>query len=233
YSTWGDANPGVGLATASSPAGPYADRGKLFTSQEIGVPNSIDPFFYEEDGQKYLFWGSFSSAATQGTYGVPLSADGRSVPDLTKKFRIAAGDWEAVMIHKRDGHYYFFGSKGSCCEGANSQYRVLVARATSLQGPYLDKSGADVRERGKGTLLLQGNEVVAGPGHNARLVTDDEGTDWLLYHGILRNQGTVSSGASRRTLMLDKVTWKDGWPEIAGGSPSTTRQKGPVFNKNN
>ena len=231
YSTWGDANPGVGLAIASSPAGPYTDRGKLFTSQEIGVPNSIDPFFYEEDGQKYLFWGSFSSAATQGTYGVPLSDDGRSVPDLSKKFKVAAGDWEAVMIHKRDGYYYFFGSKGSCCNGANSQYHVLVGRSTNLRGPYVDKKGEDIRVRGKGTLLLQGNDIVAGPGHNAGLVTDDEGTDWLLYHGILRTQGTVSSGASRRTLMLDKITWNNGWPEIAGNSPSTTRQRGPAFFK--
>ncbi|WP_233632532.1 family 43 glycosylhydrolase [Parapedobacter sp. ISTM3] len=229
YSTWGDPNPGIGVALADNPTGPFVDHGKLFTSQEIDVPNSIDPFYFEEDGQKYLFWGSFSDAPTQGTYGVLLADDGLSIPDFSRKFKIAAGDFEAVMIHKREGFYYFFGSKGSCCEGANSQYHVLVARSTDLAGPYLDKNGDDISERGKGTLLIEGNNVFVGPGHNARLITDDNGTDWFIYHGIDRSRGTVSSGASRRMLMLDRITWRDGWPAIAGGTPSTSPQEAPVF----
>lgn len=229
YSTWGDPNPGIGVAVADAPAGPFTDHGKLFTSAEVNVPNSIDPFFLEENGEKYLFWGSFSDAPTQGTYGVKLSADGLSVPDLSQKFKIAAGDFEAVMIHKRDGYFYFFGSKGSCCDGANSQYHVLVARSKNLRGPYLDRNGNDIAGRGNGTLLLKGNDTIAGPGHNARLVQDDAGTDWLIYHGIDRSQGKVSSGASRRMLMLDPITWRDGWPEIEGGVPSTTPRKAPQF----
>ncbi len=230
YSTWGDPNPGVGVAVAERPTGPFVDQGKLFTSEEVDVPNSIDPFYWEESGKKYLFWGSFSNAPTQGTYGVALADDGLSVPDLTQKFKVAAGDYEAVMIHKKDGYYYFFGSKGSCCEGANSQYHVMVARSPNLTGPYLDKNGDDITQRGKGTLFIRGNDVFVGPGHNARLITDDNGTDWFIYHGIDKTQGTVSSGASRRMLMLDRVIWNDGWPEIQGSTPSISRQGAPVFN---
>ncbi len=229
YSTWGDPNPGIGVATSTSPAGPFTDHGKLFDSEEVDVPNSIDPFYWEEDGAKYMFWGSFSNAPTQGTYGVELAEDGLSVPNLSSKFKIAAGDFEAVMIHKKDNYYYFFGSKGSCCEGANSQYHVLVARATDLRGPYMDKAGRDIAERGAGTVLIAGNAIYAGPGHNARLMADDEGTDWFIYHAIDKTQGTVSSGASRRVLMIDPVIWNDGWPEIAGGVPSTGRREAPVF----
>ncbi len=229
YSTWGDPNPGIGVAVAEKPTGPFIDHGKLFTSEEVDVPNSIDPFYFEEAGEKYIFWGSFSNTPTQGTYGVPLSDDGLSVPDLSRKFKIAAGDFEAVMIHKRNGYYYFFGSKGSCCEGANSQYHVLVARSENLEGPYLDKNGDDISERGKGTLLLKGNDTFVGPGHNARLIADDEGTDWFIYHGIDKTRGKAPSGASRRMLMLDRITWQDGWPEISGGTPSTTAQDVPVF----
>ena len=58
YSTWGDVNPGVGLAIADSPAGPFVDQGKLFSSADVEVPNSIDPFYLEVDGKKYVFWGS-------------------------------------------------------------------------------------------------------------------------------------------------------------------------------
>ncbi len=229
YSTWGDPNPGIGVAVATKPAGPFVDHGKLFTSEEADVPNSIDAFYFEEDGMKYLFWGSFSNAPTQGTYGVKLADDGLSIADLSQKVKIAAGDYEAVMIHKRSGYYYFFGSKGSCCDGANSQYHVLVARSKHLMGPYVDKEGRAITDRGNGTLLLQGDERIAGPGHNSRLVTDDEGTDWLLYHGIDRKQGKVSSGASRRMLMLDRIIWRDGWPEIEGGVPSATPKEAPVF----
>ncbi len=230
YSVWGDADPRIGLAISNYPGGPYIDQGKLFQSQEIGVPNSIDPLFWEEDGKKYLFWGSFSSLSTQGTYVVDLSADGKSVSDMTQKTKIAAGDFEAVMIHKREGYYYFFGSKGSCCEGVNSTYNVRVARSTSLKGSYLDKDGKNITDRGTGTLILQGNSAYAGPGHVSRLLTDDAGDDWMLYHAINKK---IEPGVdpSTRVLMLDKVVWKDGWPEMAEESPTNTEQKLPKFNK--
>lgn len=75
---------GVGVATADAPEGPFTDHGKMFISNEIGVQNSIDPFYFEEDGKKYLFWGSF-----RGIYGIELSDDGLSVADGAKPRRIA------------------------------------------------------------------------------------------------------------------------------------------------
>ncbi|SEN32545.1 arabinan endo-1,5-alpha-L-arabinosidase [bacterium A37T11] len=231
YSTWGDSDPGIGVATSSRPEGPFTDHGKLFLSNEIGVPNSIDPFYLEDHGKKYVFWGSFSNLSNQGTYGVALSDDGLRVPDLSTKFKVAAGDYEAVMIHQREGYYYFFGSKGSCCEGVTSTYHVLVARSKQLEGPYLDKNGEDIQQRGKGTLLLQGNESFVGPGHNARIITDDAGSDWFLYHAIDKKQGKLPSGASRRVLMLDPLTWKDGWPVIDRETPSITEQPIPAITR--
>ncbi len=231
YSLWGDTNPGVGLAIADTPGGPFTDLGKLFLSNEVNVPNSIDPFYIEENGKKYLFWGSYSTASNQGTYAIELSDDGKSIPDLTKKTKIAAGDFEGVMIHKRNGYYYFFGSKGGCCDGAASTYNVRVGRSENLLGPYKDRDNNLLTTRGSGVFILGSNEIYAGPGHNARIVTDDEGTDWLLYHAILKTNPYISgnSGASKRPLMLDKVNWDNNWPSIAGSGPSNTQQKGPVF----
>ncbi len=127
YSTWGDPNPGIGVALADRPEGPFTDQGKLFDSKEIDVPNSIDPYFFTENGQNYLFWGSFSDANTQGTYGVELDENGTAVPDLNKKFKVAAGDFEAVVIYKRKGYYYFIGSKGPCCDTAG-EWNTVVKR---------------------------------------------------------------------------------------------------------
>ncbi len=58
-SVWGGGGNtcGIGIATAARPGGPFNDQGKLFRSNEIDVHNSIDPFYIEEDGKKYLFWG--------------------------------------------------------------------------------------------------------------------------------------------------------------------------------
>lgn len=53
-SVWGDVDPGIGVAVSDSPKGPFKDYGKLFTSQEIGVENSIDPMFYLDKGKPYL-----------------------------------------------------------------------------------------------------------------------------------------------------------------------------------
>src|SRR5690606_21355767 len=180
YSTWGDKDPGIGLAIADSPKGPFLDQGKLFSSSDIGVPNSIDPFYYTEKGKSYLFWGSFSRLPTQGTYAIELTEDGKDVKHRARKTKIAAGDFEAVMIHKRKGYYYFFGSKGSCCNGSGSTYHVLVARSKDLLGPYVDRQGRSILERGNGSLFLKGNGTYVGPGHNSGVISDKNGNDWIL-----------------------------------------------------
>jgi arabinan endo-1,5-alpha-L-arabinosidase len=49
--------------------------------------------------------------------------------------------YEGSYIIKKDGYYYYFGSVGTCCEGKNSTYRVVVGRSESITGPYTDKAG--------------------------------------------------------------------------------------------
>lgn len=59
-SSWGGGETcGIGVAISDTPQGPFTDLGKLFRSNEIGVHNSIDPFYIEDNGKKYLFWGSW------------------------------------------------------------------------------------------------------------------------------------------------------------------------------
>ena len=88
-------NAAIGTAYSDSPQGPFKldksrdGKGLLFTSKEIDVRNSIDPCFFEEDGKKWLFWGSFN-----GIYAVQLSDDGMNVLN---------GDVEKML-----GHYPSF-----------------------------------------------------------------------------------------------------------------------------
>ena len=229
YSVWADGNPGVGLAISATPGGPFTDAGKLFLSSEIGIPNCIDPFYYEDGGKKYLFMGSYNDAPTQGTYGVELADDGKSVKDMNQKFKVAAGDFEGVNLFKRGEYYYFFGSKNNCCDGAASIYQVRVGRSKNLMGPYLDKAGNDLAVRGNGTLVLQRSDKYAGPGHNARLITDKNGDDWMLYHAMDVKNAMIGT-VNQRALMLDKVSWDaDGWPLVNDGYPSSSKRSKPVF----
>ena len=96
---------GIGVATADKPEGPFVDHGMMFRSNEIGVQNSIDPFYIEDGGRKYLFWGSF-----RGIYGIELTADGLKVKSGADKKQIAGTAYEGTYIHKNKsfvgtGHY--------------------------------------------------------------------------------------------------------------------------------
>jgi arabinan endo-1,5-alpha-L-arabinosidase len=225
-SVWGcNGTCGIGVAVADAPQGPFTDKGALFQSNPIGVQNSIDQFYFEDGGKKYLFWGSFC-----GIYGIELADDGLSLKAGAEKFRIAGRQTETfdsqgtegTCILKRGNYYYYFGSTGTCCEGANSTYRVVVGRAESLFGPYLTKDGRSMFDNHYETIL-QGNAAFAGPGHNAEIITDDAGNDWLLYHAYLRDNPKLG-----RTLCMDKIVWTDGWPTIAGLEPSA-EAAAPVF----
>ena len=225
FSTWGDANPGIGLAIADKPEGPFVDQGKVFDSEEIGVANSIDPFYIEKDGRKYLMWGSF-----HGLYLTELSSDGKK--PVGEKIKVAGNHLEAVYVYERDGYFYLFGSEGTCCEGANSTYKILVGRSAELEGPYLDQDGKSMLESDSGTLIVETNpreNGFAGPGHNAEIISDAAGQDWLLYHGMAKQKPKLNNGTNRRVLLLDKIRWTSGWPSITDGEPSIGPQEAPLW----
>ena len=218
-SVWGDHNPGIGVATADRPDGPFSDHGMLFDSESIGVENSIDPQLVTDDATPYLVWGSF-----HGIHAVELAPDGLAVAG--DPVEIAGQAFEAPYLIERDGAYWFFGSVGSCCEGADSTYRVAVGRADTLLGPYRDHDGRDLRQS-DGTVILDTGDTFVGPGHNA-IVTDDAGTDWIVYHAIDAEQSRADSGATRRPLMIDPLIWTDdGWPTVEHMRPHEGPQPAP------
>lgn len=209
-SVWGgEWEAGVGVAVANSPQGPFTDCGNIIDSRKIGIQNCIDPFYIEDGGHRYLFWGSF-----HGIYGAELTADGLSLKPDSKPRKVAGSFMEGAYIQRRGGYYYLFGSAGTCCEGAKSTYRVTVGRSKNLFGPYVDKKGQLLLDNHY-EVVLQRNERVAGPGHNAEIVTDDAGTDFLIYHGF-----KTDKPRDGRVVYMDRIDWVDSWPYIQGGTPS-------------
>ena len=222
-SAWGKCC-GIGLAVADEITGPYEDLGKLFDYKEIGIENAIDPHvFVEDDGTVYMSVGSF-----QGLYLLQLTSDGLALEggvetQAKDKILIAGkvGGWdgstyEGSYIIKKDGYYYYFGSAGTCCEGKNSTYRVLVGRAEEITGPYLDAQGRPLTASGSGktfgTMCLDTgitNKNMSGAGHNSILV-DDAGDYWIYYHAY-----STADNYATRHLFMDKLAWdENGFPYV-------------------
>ena len=200
----------------TAPEGPFIDCGMMFRSDGIKVQNSIDPFYIEDSGNKYLFWGSF-----RGIYYIELTKDGLQVKEGCKPIKIAGTAFEGTYIHKRDGYYYLFASIGTCCEGIKSTYTTVVGRSKSLFGPYLNKKGEFMMDN-KYEVLIGKNKQFVGTGHNSEIITDNNGTDWIMYHAV------KVSEPHGRVLMLDKVEWKDGWPVVNNSTPSLVSER-PKF----
>ncbi|MGI6243474.1 MAG: family 43 glycosylhydrolase [Prevotella sp.] len=230
-SVWGDPNPGIGVAVSENPNGPYkapkGSSGKLFRSNDsnIRVGNSIDPFYIEDNGHKYIFWGSF-----QGIFAIELADDGLSVKAGAKPIEITQqhNNWtgsaiEAIYVVKHDGYFYLIGSQGSCCEGLNSTYHLSMARSRDLLGPYVNRAGnKTLYDNYSG--LLYGSEDVKGPGHNAEWVKDGNGNWWILFHGYDAHDADAG-----RKVWLDRVYWgEDGWPYMKNMKPSLEQIR-PVF----
>ena len=213
---------GVGAAVAGTPNGPWGDKGKVFLGGDVGVRMSIDPFYFEDGGKKYIVWGSYF-----GLWAIELDTNGLTLKKGAEKVRLVGLDGygiEAPMIHKRDGYYYFFSSEGG--SGYDNAYKIGVVRSENFLGPYYNKDGANATTGAPLTMILQSNNSFQSPGHCAGIITDDNGADWLLYHSFVKGQ---SEGGRR--LMLDKITWgSDGWPTINGGSgPSSSSSEVPYF----
>ncbi len=242
YSLSGWDNPiGVGYATSSSISGTFKDQGKLFTCEEIGVQNAIDPCIFIEDGRVYMAIGSY-----QGVALIELDETGTALLNGVEyqkenKILIAgeyvnswnAGGFEGSYIIKKGGYYYYFGSQGFCCSGIDSDYRVVVARSTSIAGPYTDYLGRTITNNDYcGSLVVEtpalasgATQEIAGPGH-CSVFEDDAGDYWLLYHSYV-----ADDNFSVRKLMLDKLIWtSDGWPYVEGYAPSYKEVKqGPLI----
>ena len=208
---------GIGVATAEKPEGPFTDHGAMFTSKSIDVQNSIDGFYIEDNGKKYLFWGSF-----RGIYGIELTDDGLAVKPGAEKKQVAGTFMEGTYIHRHDGYYYLIGSTGSCCEGERSTYHVTCGRSKNLFGPYVDRKGQPLMDNHFETIIHRNDDVV-GPGHNSEIVKDDRGQDWILYHGF-----DASDPDAGRLVYMDKVEWIDGWPHVSGDKPSKISERPDV-----
>lgn len=226
WAKWGDGSISyTAVATSDSPVGDFLNAKPLLITDDFGS-NCIDQFYYEEDGKKYMFVGSFN-----GIYVTELTDDGLSVKrdadgKLVLKKQVCGRAFEGTNIYKKGKYYYLFASINNCCDGINSRYKVVVGRSEKLLGPYVDRKGKDMLDNSWELVLEGDGETFFGPGHNSIIIPDDAGTDWMIYHSYVKENGAVGG----RLGMLDRIVWSaDGWPTIR----KCVSSKGdllPVFN---
>jgi len=123
-------------------------------------------------------------------------------------------------MHKHEQHYYLFFSVGSCCNTLETglaplgdEYRVVLCRASSPQGPFYDKAGKNCLTDTGGTTILASHGDVYAPGGQAILVHPESNRTIMLYHYV---RPSVSYENEQKFFGFNYLEWKDdGWPVLA------------------
>ncbi len=223
-SSFGKMTSAIGLATnptldPNDPAYHWTDQGFVVRTQDGDGYNAIDPsVFHERDGSLWLAFGSYWS-------GIKLialdSQTGKQKTPDSHLFSLAYNESiEASYLCRHDDYYYLFVNWGSCCQGPKSTYNIRVGRSRSVTGPYLDKAGVDMLQRGGSLFLATTNGPLIGPGHAGTLTA--RGKDWFTsdFEGDLRMDG-------RATLAIMPLGWDaEGWPEATVNDVKGARSAG-------
>ena len=114
-------------------------------------------------------------------------------------------DCEATDLIYRNGWYYLLGTHGTCCDGVNSTYNIVVGRSRSVEGPYIDNVGRDMYHGG-GRMVVAAGDRKTGAGHFGRTIVD-EGVEIMSFHW----EADFDMGG-RSTLAIRPLLWKNDWP---------------------
>jgi arabinan endo-1,5-alpha-L-arabinosidase len=202
----------IGAATASTPAGPFTDKGTPLASNTNY--SLIDPSFFRDSatGKNYILWKNNTNALTppQPTRIVlqEISADGLSLVGSPTNLLVNDLAWEGAVIEApsmlyRNGYYYLFYSGNNY---GTDKYAVGVARCTTINGTYNKMPDP----------ILQSDSKFDGPGGQSIVTNSSIGPYLLFYHARLR-----SNPSAGRMLMMDQIIWRaDNWPIVNDGTPS-------------
>ncbi len=188
-----------------SPDFKFTEAVVVASSDGIEDNDAIDPglFLDPTDGRLWCtygtYWGFIRLVELDPKTGKRV--EGNKALDI-------AIDCEATTIIYRDGWYYLLGTHGTCCDGANSTYNIVVGRSKKVTGPFLDNVGRDMLKGGGKMVIAAGGRVV-GAGHFGL---------WDLGDGVQKMschfEADLDQGG-RSVLGIRPLLWKNGWP-VAG-----------------
>ncbi|EPQ57247.1 glycosyl hydrolase [Gloeophyllum trabeum ATCC 11539] len=219
-STFGSQNSGIGLATSPTmDPGTWTDHGLVIQSTTGAQYNCIDPnLIVGGDGVPRLSFGSFWNDIFQVQLGSNLQSTVGSPAQLSYNATGSHAE-EGSFIWQRGSYHYLFISSGTCCgfdpnnlPAPGDEYKVFVGRSSSPNGPFVDKSGVDMRKTG-GTLVLASHGNVYAPGGQAVFHDTKSNKDIFVYHYVPVNSPSPYND-SYATLGLNGIDWSSGWPVL-------------------
>ncbi|MBO7683729.1 MAG: family 43 glycosylhydrolase [Kiritimatiellae bacterium] len=206
------ADSAIAVYSATNACGPFAGGRILTRSRDTGIRDTIDPEVVRDDrdGTLWMFFGSVGRM-----HRVKLAPDGRSLAPGAKYEHVAGLDsssvsgrsqvFEGAYLKRRGGWWYLFASRGWY---RDHTYALVVGRARTLDGPFLDREGRRMTD-GFATTVLESRkgDRFFGPGHNGEIATIG-GRDYMPHHCHV-----AGDKPSARPLFVSELAWDaDGWP---------------------
>lgn len=188
-----------------SPDFKFTEAVVVASSDGVEDNDAIDPGLLLDptDGRLWCtygtYWGNIRLVELDPNTGKRV--EGNKALDI-------AIDCEATTLIYRDGWYYLLGTHGTCCDGANSTYNIVVGRSRKVTGPYIDNVGRDML-KGGGKMVIAAGGRVMGPGHFG-LIDLGDGVQKMSCHF----EADLDQGG-RSVLGIRPLLWKNGWP-VAG-----------------
>jgi GH43 family beta-xylosidase len=230
YSLGNEATMHIRVATASHPAGPFRDSGRILTSEPFAIDAHV---FADDDGARYLFYATdylehqyIGTGTARSKMLDPYTLEGPSVP-VTR----ARHDWqvydpnraekggvrwhtiEGSFVLKHKNHYYQMFSGGNW---QNVSYGVSYALTADINTEEEWRQVADgIKVR---PILQTLPGVVIGPGHNSVVRGPDNRQLFCVYH-------RWDLDSSARVMAIDPLDWAGDRMLLLG--PSFTPQPQP------
>jgi arabinan endo-1,5-alpha-L-arabinosidase len=188
-----------------SPDFKFTEPNVVASSENMEDCDAIDPGLLLDptDGRLWMSYGTYFGFIRL----VELDPKTGKRVEGNKAINIGI-DCEATDLMYQDGWYYLLGTHGTCCDGANSTYNIVVGRSRKVTGPYLDNMGRDMLEGG-GKMVLAASGRVTGPGHFGRIILADGVQKMSCHYEADLDQ------SGRSVLGIRPLLWKNGWP-VAG-----------------
>ncbi len=181
----------IGVATSASPIGPFKDAlGHPLVSTNQYGPQSIDPYFFQDDdGTRYLYFGSGTGGLRVANLGADLISFSGTPANISPSG--ASGVLEGSTMFKRNGSYYLQWSEG---DTRNATYQVAYARATSPTGPFTRLA----------TILREDTTLgILGPGGSTVLAIPARDAYYIVYHRFKIPGGD----GTHREVCIDRMTF--------------------------
>jgi len=212
----------IGMATASSPDGPWTEKGIVVTSANDNTrqTNAIDPTVVTTTaGDQYMYYGS----AWDGIYILKLDpSTGLASSPGDKGIRIAnrgytAGKYNGniegaeVIYNPTLNKYFLFISY----DWLQTKYNVRVGRADSPTGPFYDYNGVDLNaDVDHGPMIVAPYQFIGHGGWQGTAhcgVFDDGNGQYFMAHNA-----RPSVNSYFMDLHVRKMSWTaDGWPVVS------------------